>query len=260
MTTLEEQFQDDDRFKNWAENQRRGRIFAGFAIIIAAALFFLKELGYYIPEWVFTWPTLLIVIGLISGVKHQFRHPAWIILLTIGGIFLAGDLISGFSFDRFKIPIILLVVGLVLVFKPRNRYRHYARYKFRHHQWNVGANQCGYNSSDDFVLLNNVFAGVKKNVISKDFKGAEINNTFGGCELNLMQADIVNEAVITMHQTFGSVKLIIPSNWVIKSDVVCVFGGIEDERPPVNVVGAPNGKTLVLRGRIVMGAVEIVSY
>jgi predicted membrane protein len=262
MTTLEEQFQNDERFKNWAKNQQRGRVFAGFVIIVAAALFFIKELGYFIPSWVFTWPTLLIVIGLISGVKHNFRHPAWMILVAIGGIFLAGDLITAFSFDRFKIPIILFIVGLIMIFKPRNRYKHYAKYRFKNcrRNWNVGADETIYNSSDDFILLNNVFAGTKKNVISKDFKGGEINNTFGGCELNLMQADIVTEAVITMHQHFGGIKLIVPSNWVVKSDVVCVFGGIEDERPGVNAAGAIHTKTLVLRGRVFMGAVEIVSY
>lgn len=261
MTSLEHQFQNDEHFKNWEQNQRRGRICAGIVIIIAAALFFVKELGFFIPAWVFTWPTLLIVIGIISGIKHQFRHPVWMILVTIGGIFLAGDLITAFSFDRFKIPIILLMIGLILIFKPKNRHRYYAKYKFRHpDHWNVGAGQCMQNSSGDFVFFNNVFAASKKNVITKDFKGAEINNTFGGCELNLMQADILNEAVITIHQTFGGTKLIIPSNWVVKSDVVCVFGGVEDERPPVNLATVAGTKTVVLRGRVVMGAVEIVSY
>ncbi|MGZ3921682.1 MAG: LiaF transmembrane domain-containing protein [Bacteroidia bacterium] len=261
MTTLEDQFHNDEQFKNWEQNQRRGRTIAGIVVIIAAVLFFCKELGYFIPSWVFTWPVLLIVIGLISGIKHQFRNTAWIILMAIGGIFLAGDLITDFSFDKFKIPIILLIVGLILVFKPKNRYRHYAKYKCRHYQHtNVGASQTTYNSSDDFVMMNNVFAGTKKNVISKDFKGGEINNTFGGCELNLIQADIVNEAVITINQHLGGTKLIIPPNWAVKSDVVCVFGGIEDERPRMAVTGSEQTKTLILRGRVFMGGVEIVSY
>jgi len=261
MTTLENQFQNDERFKNWEQSQRRGRTYAGIAVIIAAVLFFCKELGYFIPSWIFTWPVLLIALGFISGIKHQFRNSAWIILITIGGVFLAGDLVTDFSFDKFKIPIILLIVGLVLIFKPRNRYRQYAKYSFKNYQHcNVGANQTTYNSSDDFVLMNNIFAGTKKNVISKDFKGAEINNTFGGCELNLIQADIVNEAVITINQHLGGTKLIIPPNWSVKSDVVCVFGGVEDERPRMAMTGTEPIKTLILRGRVFMGGVEIVSY
>lgn len=261
MATLEEQFQNDERFKNWEQNQRRGRICAGIVVLIAAVLFFCKELGYFIPEWIFTWPVLLIVIGIISGIKHQFKRSFSWVLIIIGGVFLAGDLIEGFDIHKFRIPIILLAVGLALIFKPRNRYKHYARYKFKHrHHWNVGADETINNSSDDFVLLNNVFAGTKKNVISKDFKGGEINNTFGGCELNLMQADITNEAVITVHQHFGGIKLVIPSNWKVKSDVVCIFAGVEDERPGMNVTDAGDTKTLVLHGRVFMGGIEIVSY
>ncbi|MBA3665394.1 MAG: hypothetical protein H0W61_14455 [Bacteroidetes bacterium] len=261
MTSLKDQFQNDERFKNWQQNQQKGRICAGIVVIVAAILFFCRELGFFVPSWIFTWPVLLIVIGVISGIKHQFRNSAWIILITIGGIFLAGDLITAFSFDRFKVPVILLVIGLVLIFKPKNRCKNYAKYKFgSHHHWNVGAGETMKNSSDDFILLNNIFAGTTKTVISKDFKGGEINNTFGGAEINLMQADIVNEAVITIHQHFGGIKLMVPSNWIVKSDIVCVFGGIQDERPPVSVTGADNTKTLILRGRVFMGGVEIVSY
>ncbi|MCE3228555.1 MAG: hypothetical protein K0S32_3106 [Bacteroidetes bacterium] len=261
MTTLEEQFQNDERFKNWEQNQRRGRICAGIVVIIAAALFFLKELGYLIPQWIFTWPTLLIVIGIISGIKHQFKRSFWIVLIIIGGVFLTGDMVQGFDVYKFRIPIILLAVGLLLIFKPKNRYKHYAKYKFKHRRhWNVGADESMNNSSDDFVLMDNVFAGSKKNVISKDFKGGEINNTFGGCELNLMQADVTNEAVITVHQHFGGIKLVVPANWVVKSDVVCVFAGVEDERPKVNLTDVHQVKTLILQGRVFMGGIEIVSY
>lgn len=260
MTTLDEQFRNDEHFKNWEQNQRRGRVCAGFMVLIAAALFFLKELGYFVPEWVFTWPVMLIVIGIISTIKHRFRNLFGPALIIIGGVFLAGDLITAFSFDKFKIPVLLLIVGLIMIFKPRNRYKNYAKYKFKNHKhWNVGSESTVNNSTDEFTLLNNFFGATKKNIISKDFKGGEIKNTFGGCELNLMQADITNEAVITLEQHFGGTKLIVPSNWVVKSDIVCVFGGVEDERTQVKVTDI-NPKILVLRGRVFMGGVEIVSY
>lgn len=261
MTTLEEQFQNDERFKNWEQNQRRGRICAGVIVLIAAVLFFCKELGYLIPDWLFTWPVLLIAIGIISGIKHQFKRTFWLVLIIIGGVFLAGDLIHDFDIHRFRIPIILLAVGLALIFKPKNKNRQFAKYKFKNkHHWNVGADESLNNSSEDFLVVNNVFAGSKKNIISKDFKGAEIHNTFGGCEINLIQADITNEAVITIQQHFGGIKLVVPPNWILKSDVVCVFAGVEDERPKVNLTDPSQVKTLVLHGRVFMGGIEIVSY
>ncbi len=259
---MEKQLHEEEGFKNWEKNHRNGRVCAGFLILFAAALFFCKESGYFIPEWVFTWPVLLIGIGIVSAVKHQFRHPIWIILIAIGTIFLVGDLIPYFSFDKYKIPLILLIIGLVMIFKPRNNHRkRYARYMHKHHHhWNAGSYGTMNSSSDDFIVLHNVFAGTKKNILSKDFKGGDIRNTFGGCELNLMLADFTGEAVITINQQFGGIKLIIPPNWMVKSDLACVFAGIEDDRPVVNTTDGSQAKILVLKGQIFMSGVEIVSY
>lgn len=262
MRGLEEQLNTDERFRNWEKNQRRGRVWAGLLIIFAAGLYFLKEAGYLIPSWIFTWPVLLIAIGVVSGIKHQFRNSIWIILILIGAIFLAGDLITAFSFYKYRIPLILLLIGLVLIFKPKHRHHHhFAKYHYRHHaRWNMCSDSTMNDSNDDFVSLNNLFAGTKKNIISKDFKGGDISNTFGGCELNLMQADMEKEAVITIHQHFGGTKLIVPANWIVKSDIACIFAGVEDERPVINGGDASKTKTLLLKGQVVMGGVEIVSY
>lgn len=264
MTTLEDQFKNDDKFNNWQKNQRKGRMIAGLFVVGAAILFFMKEAGTILPHWLFTWPVLLIAVGIISGIKHQFKNAKWLILVAIGGVFLAGDIFPEFNIERYELPVILLIVGLVFIFKPKNKYHHFSKYKYSKHNcgqtWNVGANDASNNSSDDYILINNVFGGTKRNIISKDFKGGEIKNTFGGCELNLMQAEITNEAVLNLNQQFGGVKIIVPSNWNIKSDLVCVFGGVEDERAPMNVTSLANAKTLVLTGNVLFGGVEIISY
>lgn len=261
MTTLEEQFKNDEKYNQWAKNQLRGQIFAGILVLAAAGLFFVKELGYTIPEWIFSWQTMLIAIGLTSGVKHKFRNFFWIIMVTIGGVFLIGEFFPLFAITRFKIPIILLIIGLFMIFRPKHRYKQMAKYKFSGRgQWNTEGCAPSNNSSDDYFLMNNLFGATKKNIFSKDFKGGDMRNTFGGCELNLMQAEIINEAVININQNFGGTKIIVPSHWIIKSDLNCVFGGIEDERGSINQTANLNPKTLVLKGHVFMGGVEIVSY
>jgi hypothetical protein len=75
-----------------------------------------------------------------------------------------------------------------------------------------------------------------------------------------MQADFTGEALININQQFGGIKLIVPANWAVKSDIVCVFAGIEDERPLPNITNEFNAKILVLKGQVFMGGVEIVSY
>src|SRR5947207_3317112 len=107
---MKEEIIEDEGFKNWEQNQRNGRICAGLLVISASVLFFLKEAGYFIPSWIFTWPVLLIAMGIISGVKHRFKKFGWVVFITVGSIFLLGDLMPDLSFDKYKIPLILLII------------------------------------------------------------------------------------------------------------------------------------------------------
>ncbi len=42
----------------------------------------------------------------------------------------------------------------------------------------------------NMLNINTAFGSVKKIILSKNFKGGEINNFMGGTEINLMKADI----------------------------------------------------------------------
>jgi hypothetical protein len=59
---------------------------------------------------------------------------------------------------------------------------------------------------------------------------------------------------------FGGTKLIIPAHWEINSELVSVFGSIEDKRPiqPNTTIG--DKKVLILRGTTFMGGIDIKSY
>ncbi len=261
MTTLEDQFQNDNKFQEWERNHRKGRIVGGIALIAIGVLFWFEKAGVFdFPHWVFSWQTLLILIGVVSGIKHNFKNSAWIILIAIGSIFLISDYIPGLHLRFYTIPMVLILIGLVFIFKPKNKYHYYQRYKYRRGKWNNGHESGAFNTTDEYLSINNVFGGVKKNVITKNFKGGEINNTFGGCEVNLMQADIENEAVIDLNSTFGGVRLIIPPHWQIKSDVTTVMGGLEDKRPMANPNLINEQKILILKGNVFFGGIDIKSY
>jgi len=260
MTSLEEQFKNDPEFNNWQKNQKRGHVIAGIFVIIAGLVYMFKQMGVLIPEWVFTWPTILIAIGIISVFKNGLRSPKGLILVLIGALFLAGRAFPEITIIQYKIPIILFIIGTVLIFKPNNRHHDYARFGHRKNRFNSFAREKTETSNEDYIFANNVFAGTDKNIFSKDFKGGEIKNTFGGCKINLMQAEIVDEAVLTIKQQFGGVKLVIPPHWIIKSDIECVFAGIEDKRPLLSVNDLTQKKTLILNGHIFMSGIEITSY
>ena len=105
----------------------------------------------------------------------------------------------------------------------------------------------------------NIFGGCKKNILSKSFKGGDLVSIFGGSEIDLSRADFTGTATIELTIIFGGTKLIIPSNWTVRSDAAVIFGGIEDKRAVAPTADGTE-KILVLKGTVMFGGVDIRSY
>ena len=237
-------------------NRHNGK-WTGIFILIIGVAALLKAMVTDFPDWVFSWQMLLIALGFFIGLRHNFRGVAWFILLLVGGVFLLRDIYPEFSFNRFVWPVVLIAVGLFIVARSRKR-------------WESGKENTGSDTDplfesgtqinkDDFVSSTSIFGGAKKIIISKNFKGGDLVNVFGGTELDLSQADFTGTAFIEMTTIFGGTKMLVPSNWSVKSEVVTIFGGIEDKRRMQTVTETPD-KTLVLRGTVIFGGIDIKSF
>jgi len=113
-------------------------------------------------------------------------------------------------------------------------------------------------SSEDFFDSTSVFGGVKKVILSKNFKGGDITCFMGGCEIDLTQADIQGRVSIDVTQVFGGTKLIVPSHWQVSTEMTAFFGSIEDKRKqPVETIA---DKILIIEGTSVFGGIEIRNY
>ena len=112
---------------------------------------------------------------------------------------------------------------------------------------------------DDYLDAVSIFGGVKKTIFSKNFRGGEIVNIFGGAELDFTQADINGRIIIDITQIFGGTKIIVPSNWQVVSDMAAVFASVDDKRIKTTVNGDSN-KVLVLKGVSIFAGVEVRSY
>lgn len=267
--------ENEEFWKQAEKNHRRGKVFGGFLIVTAGSLFLAKELGVQIPEWVFTWKMFLIAVGLLIGVKHNFRHAGWFFLMLIGGAFLLCDLYPGIAIRPILWPSLLILVGLAMMFKPRRKHRDkwqrmhdkfHQRHYDRHGRWehrrrfDCDMNIPGTDTSEDYIDSTTFMAAVKKNVLSKNFKGGDVTNVFGGTELNLTQADFEGSATLDLTNVFGGTKLLVPANWEINSDLVSAFGNIEDKRPVQPKTDDEKPKRLILKGTTFMGGIEIKSY
>ncbi len=250
---------------------RNPRIWAGVLILLAGILLLGYKMGVPIPGWVFTWPVLLIAIGLLVGIKSRFHNPGSFIMILIGCIFLIDQTSPGLNFHDYILPAILICVGLIYILRPKSAYnargnRRWRRYINESPDYNSSKenyypikNDTGVEDNSEYVEINAVFGGVKKIILSKNFKGGEINCFMGGAEINLIKADIQKNIKLEVTNIFGGTKLIVPSNWDVKNEVTAVFGGIEDKRNVAGFVADP-GKVLILHGTCVFGGIEVINY
>lgn len=250
-------------YRKWGGHRRQsenGHKYAGFALLVVGGLLLAREAGVYFPGWFFTWPMLLIGIGIFTGIRHQFNSPVPFILMVVGGIFLAGEISAEYSLRQFLWPAILITLGLVFIFRSRKfgtKAKSYDRDLVvtdqDQQQW-----QEAMKNQQDVIDVTAIFGGVKKNVLTKQLKGGEIVTFMGGADINLTQTDFQGKVIIDCFNMFGGTKLIVPADWDVQSQVVAIFGGVDDKRPPVASVD-PN-KVLFLDGTCLFGGVEIRSF
>jgi predicted membrane protein len=276
-----------------------GKAIAGLVLLIFGAILLFQQLNFLVaPWWLFRWPVILIIVGVYSGAKHNFRNTGSIIMIVIGALFLADDIFPGFDLSHFIWPLILITLGLWVIlgkdkFKKSfgrkwghhddvaNTYDYNYNYKYAAPEWDAKVNvdengnpiegepqpqpnpQYAFGSKfaagDDHLDTTSVFGSVHKSILSKDFKGGEVVNIFGGTELNFTQADINGRVYIDVTQLFGGIKIIVPPHWQVTSDMAAVFAGIDDKRRPGGIPLSPD-KILVLKGTSIFAGVEIKSY
>ncbi len=186
------------------------RVGGGLFLLLAGFLLLAYKMGAPIPGWVFTWPVLLIAIGLLTGIKSRFHNPGSFILILIGCVFLADQSMPGIDLHRYIAPIILIGLGLLFILRPRGRsfgrYRR-ARWDRNHFGSDSPQNIPPNASSEEYLDVHAVLGGVKKNIQSKNFKGGEIVCFMGGAEISFMQADIQHPVVLEINNVFGGTKL-----------------------------------------------------
>lgn len=251
------------------------KIWTGLLLLVVGGVLLLRQSGYPIPAWLFTWPMILILVGLLMGIKHRFRDFSWLIMILVGSVFLTDVVWPGFHIKQYTLPIILIAVGLIFMFSPRrqcdtrrrNRIREWRR--FRRQQYSmqppdenkssaITAYYEGQPTEEAVLDITSIFAGINKKILSKQFRGGEVVCVFGGAEINLTNADFTSPIVIDVVNVFGGTKLIVPANWEIRSEATAIFGGIDDKRNQgANMVAE---KTIILKGTIMFGGIEINSF
>jgi len=273
--------------QNSRGNKRNSQVLIGAFIIIIGVLILLKRIDFPIPYWLLSWKMLLIGIGLVMGIKSGFKDLTWLIPIIIGAVFLSDDIFPAFNFSRIVWPVGLIAVGLIILTKG-SRGRFADDYPL---PGGLESSKGGYESGfkridepsgvkqglasesasatnvstevetspDDLIECTAIFGGIQRAVVSKNFKGGEVIAVFGGADIDFTHADINGVVKLEATNILGGTKLIVPPTWDVQSEMVAIFGGVEDKRR-IQPELINRNKRLILMGTAFLGGLEIKSF
>jgi len=217
------------------------RLLVGFGILVLGLLWTLDNLNIMesepITRW---WPVALIVIGGVQLLDRRANKVGPVVLIVIGTVLtLRRAHLLDIDFGDL-IPLAIALFGAKLIYDAVTRRRYTPPVA---------------GDSDSVVHAFAMMAGVKRQNMSADFRGGDVNAIMGGVELDLRSAQVRDgeTVVIDAFALWGGVEIFVPANWRIEGNVLPIMGAFEDNTRP----NGETGPRVLVRGTAVMGAIEV---
>jgi predicted membrane protein len=224
-----------------------------FLIGIGVVLLFRNLELLILPSYVYTWKMLLIVLGIYNLLLRHWTFG--LILTAIGTFFVLPEALEIPRLEFGKIwPAILILIGLSIffriIFPPRRKFIDFEMYS---EESTIEITE------ENYMETTVIFSGAEKQISSYDFKGGKVTAIFGGAEIDLTNCHLSKEnAIITITAVCGGLTLVVPRDWNIRSELVTIMGGYEDNARIKDTNGYIDpAAEIVLKGTLVMGGVEI---
>jgi hypothetical protein len=217
------------------------RLIIGLGILAVGLLWTCDNLNIIeadeILEW---WPAFLVLAGLARLLDPTPGKVGAGVLVAVGTVLLL-DSIDVAEIDLGDLfPLFIAVIGGKLVWDSMNRKRR-----------TPASPEDPGSELHAFAMM----SGVKRQSTTRAFQGGDANALMGGAEIDLRNAEIREgeQPVIDVFAMWGGIEIRVPEGWRVISHVLPLMGGFVDNT--VNRSGA--GPVVVVRGTVIMGAVEI---
>ncbi|HYG38250.1 MAG TPA: DUF5668 domain-containing protein [Cytophagales bacterium] len=224
------------------------RILKGLFLVIIGIVLLLNQLDLvprFFPHFVFSWPMILIGVGIILLLTKP-NKTGGLIVLTVGILFLIS--VNYPPFNPFEYwPIFIILVGIAIMFGKKKGRR----------EDNREEEPINQKEMDEVAI----FSGGERIITSNEFSGGNVTTVFGGTEVNLLHSRLApGKNVIEVFSMFGGATFYVPSDWKVRVEVIAIFGGFADKRMTAPE-GYPNAdRELVIKGFVIFGGGEIKSF
>lgn len=231
-------------------NMPASRVFIGLLIIALGVLFLLDNLDilqFNISNVIFSWPTVITVVGL--SIMLNARRKFFGLLVFLAGIFfLIPRIFPYIQWDASIVwPIIIIVVGISLLFQRNHVFSHSTSSFHNRKDENL-------DKIDDVAI----FGGGEKSIRSDNFQGGNITAVFGGSQIDFVGCKLAEgRQYIDIVAIFGGTTLIVPKEWNVVVDIFPIFGGFSKKGYRMFETETDKSKTLVIKGVVIFGGGEV---
>lgn len=249
METNENHRYDDRPSRHGHNHLQNNRPIIGVILVLAGLFLLMRNTGIFpsfIDHVIFSWPMLLVTIGLVMTLGAS-EKTAGVIIMAVGGFFLIPTIFRE-TFHAYNMfwPSIFIIIGVIFIVSKRRN-------------WHPGVSKG--TIGNDFIDYVNIFSGGDRQVTSDNFRGGKITAIFGGIELDLTKAHLApGRSELEVTCLFGGASFIVPDDWFVTIEVTPVLGGFSDSRKISPGRTVDPSKQLVIRGAVVFGGGEIKSY
>ena len=206
-------YRDDHRlFRREHHHLANNRALIGVILVLVGLFLVMRNTGIFpdfIDHIIFSWPMLLVTIGLVITIGSSGGKTSGVIVMAVGAFFLIPQIFrETFDINMFW-PSIFIIVGIIFIFSKRKG-------------WNSVTTSPL--SSDDYIDYVHIFSGGERQIVAENFRGGRVTAIFGGSEIDLTKAKLasgVSELEIAC--VFGGTTIIVPDEWNVKIDVVPIL-------------------------------------
>jgi len=234
------------------------RIYLGLGVIGLGVWWLLSRMDIApMPDWLFTWPVLLMLIGVFQLISSDGKRTGGYITLLVGAIFFIKY--QGLFPEELAYlfwPIVVIGIGIFIFFKAmvagKRKLNQNKSYSTSYSTTDIDSSEV----LDATVIL----GGTTREFIAKSFKGGEITCIMGGAEIYLDKSDIQGNVHIDATCIMGGLKLVVPKEWEIQVSTTNIMGGVDDKRINNTQYLSEAPKKLTISGTIIMGGIDLQAY